>query len=317
MLANVARPCSTAATIVAKSSSRSTRSAASRATSVPLRPMATPMSASLQGRAVVDAVAGHRDDVAAACSARAMRSLSSGATRADHDRRRGRACAPSTASSAGRSVPSRTSLLGAERGRPRAAMARAVAGWSPVIMATRMPARPARGERVGGLRREAGPRSPSRPRSSRSRSTSSAVASASAVRQLAPGHRQDPQAPAGQPVDASHRGAGDRTAAGQDRVGSALHEQASCRTTHGHRVAVAGRRGTGAVGRGAVVVGDVDAAAASDVRSRPPSGRPRAIHDPSVVRRPGPSSTPGRSSRSHRAALDGRGRSRQRCRAGA
>ena len=46
MLANVARPCSTAATIVAKSSSSSTRSAASRATSVPDRPMAMPMSAS-------------------------------------------------------------------------------------------------------------------------------------------------------------------------------------------------------------------------------------------------------------------------------
>ena len=45
MFAYVARPCSTAAMMVAKSSSSSTRSAASRATSVPLSPMATPMSA--------------------------------------------------------------------------------------------------------------------------------------------------------------------------------------------------------------------------------------------------------------------------------
>lgn len=45
MFANVARPWSIAATIVAKSSSSSTRSAASRATSVPDRPIATPMSA--------------------------------------------------------------------------------------------------------------------------------------------------------------------------------------------------------------------------------------------------------------------------------
>ena len=51
---------------VAKSSSSSTRSAASRATSVPDRPIATPMSASLQRRAVVHAVAGHGHHVAAA-----------------------------------------------------------------------------------------------------------------------------------------------------------------------------------------------------------------------------------------------------------
>ena len=65
MLANVARPCSTAATMVAKSSSSRTRSAASRATSVPERAHGDADVGLLQGRAVVDAVAGHGDDVAA------------------------------------------------------------------------------------------------------------------------------------------------------------------------------------------------------------------------------------------------------------
>ena len=45
MLLTTPRPKPTAATIVAKLSSSSTMSAASRATSVPLRPMATPTSA--------------------------------------------------------------------------------------------------------------------------------------------------------------------------------------------------------------------------------------------------------------------------------
>jgi hypothetical protein len=43
MFTNVARPCSTPATMLANASSSSTRSAASRATSVPDRPIATPM----------------------------------------------------------------------------------------------------------------------------------------------------------------------------------------------------------------------------------------------------------------------------------
>ena len=66
MLAKIARPSSTAATIVAKLSSASTMSAASLETSVPVMPMATPMSAVFERGRVVDAVAGHRDDGAAA-----------------------------------------------------------------------------------------------------------------------------------------------------------------------------------------------------------------------------------------------------------
>ena len=59
------RPSSTASTIVAKLSSVSTMSAASLVTSVPVIPMAMPMSAALTAGRVVDAVARHRDHVAA------------------------------------------------------------------------------------------------------------------------------------------------------------------------------------------------------------------------------------------------------------
>ena len=85
MLVNVARPCSMAATIVAKSSSSSTRSAASRATSVPLRPMAMPMSAAWQRGPVVDAVAGHRDDVATRLERTGDAELVLGRDPGDHD----------------------------------------------------------------------------------------------------------------------------------------------------------------------------------------------------------------------------------------
>ncbi len=50
--------------IVANESSSSTITDASLATSVPVTPMATPMSARLRARGIVDAVAGHRDDLA-------------------------------------------------------------------------------------------------------------------------------------------------------------------------------------------------------------------------------------------------------------
>ena len=63
MFAKTARPSSIAATMLAKLSSSSTMSAASRATSVPLRPIAIPTSALRKCRCVVDAVAGHRDDL--------------------------------------------------------------------------------------------------------------------------------------------------------------------------------------------------------------------------------------------------------------
>ena len=82
MLAKIARPSSTAATIVAKLSSASTMSAASFETSVPVMPIATPMSAvfsagaSLTPSPVMATIAPSR------CSAFTIRSLCSGLTRA-------------------------------------------------------------------------------------------------------------------------------------------------------------------------------------------------------------------------------------------
>ena len=65
MLTKVARPCSMPATMVAKWSSSSTRSAASRATSVPDPAHGDADVGLVQRRAVVDAVAGHGHDVTA------------------------------------------------------------------------------------------------------------------------------------------------------------------------------------------------------------------------------------------------------------
>ena len=84
MFAKIARPSSTAVTIDAKLSSVRTMSAASFVTSVPVMPMATPMSAVLERRGVVDAVAGHGHDLASPLpeSVGTMRSLCSAVTRA-------------------------------------------------------------------------------------------------------------------------------------------------------------------------------------------------------------------------------------------
>ena len=70
--------------MVANESSRSTITAASLATSVPDRPIATPMSACLRAGRVVDAVSGHGDDATQrAGRPSTIRSLSAGATRAN------------------------------------------------------------------------------------------------------------------------------------------------------------------------------------------------------------------------------------------
>ena len=128
---------------VAKSSSSSTRSAASRATSVPDRPIATPMSASRRAGAVVDPVAGHRHHVARAPAAPGRcGACPRGSTRA--------ITTPSRSTSAPE-LGVVVGEVGARRPRARrrpssptsVAMAARVAGWSPVTIATWMPARPA------------------------------------------------------------------------------------------------------------------------------------------------------------------------------
>ena len=82
MLAKIARPSSTAATIVAKLSSASTMSAASFDTSVPVMPMAMPMSAFFSAGASFTPSPVIATTAPSRRSASTMRSLCSGLTRA-------------------------------------------------------------------------------------------------------------------------------------------------------------------------------------------------------------------------------------------
>ena len=85
MFAKMARPSSTAATIDAKLSSASTMSAASFDTSVPVMPMATPMSAFFSAGASLTPSPVMATIAPARCSASTIRSLCSGFTRAYTD----------------------------------------------------------------------------------------------------------------------------------------------------------------------------------------------------------------------------------------
>ena len=82
MLSKMARPSRTAATMVAKLSSSSTMSAASLATSVPVTPMATPMSARLSAGASLTPSPVMATTSPRACSALTMASFCSGEVRA-------------------------------------------------------------------------------------------------------------------------------------------------------------------------------------------------------------------------------------------
>ena len=127
------------ATIVAKRSSSSTRSAASRATSVPDFPIATPMFASCSAGASFTPSPVIATTWPRRRSATAMRSLSSGETRATTTPSWS-TISPSAWSSAGRSALVRTGSP-SRRSPTSVAMAAAVSGWSPVIMARRTWAR--------------------------------------------------------------------------------------------------------------------------------------------------------------------------------
>ena len=138
-MAKVVRPCSMAATIVAKLSSSSTRSAASRATSVPESPIAMPMFASWSAGASLTPSPVMATTCPRLRNARAIFNFSSGETRLTTIPSLS-INAPRTSSSCGSSLPSitRPSLINNPTSR---AIARAVAGWSPVTIATRIPAR--------------------------------------------------------------------------------------------------------------------------------------------------------------------------------
>ena len=104
----------------------------------------------LQRRRVVDAVAGHRDDVAVGLQrvddAQLVRRRDAGVDRASRARRRRSRPSSSASSSAPVSAGAPGSTM------PRsAAMRAAVRGWSPVIIITRMPARRASRDGHAGL----------------------------------------------------------------------------------------------------------------------------------------------------------------------
>ena len=163
MLAKIARPSSMAATMLAKLSSVSVIAAASRATSVPDRPIATPMSARRSAGASltpspVIATTWPRD-----CSASTIRSLCAGLTRAQTAMRSiSRASAAASSWSSSMPVTTRPSPS-----RPSSrAIASAVAGWSPVIIITRMPAR-RQASSAGSASGRGGSIMPTRPSSTR------------------------------------------------------------------------------------------------------------------------------------------------------
>lgn len=138
-LSKVMRPSCTAAYILTKLSSANTVSAASRATSVPLTPMATPTSATLRAGASLTPSPVMATTWPWDCRALTMRSLCSGVTLAKTD-----ACRTASRNSSSlrlsRSRPVRTGASGGEM-TSYWPIARAVRAWSPVIISTRMPAR--------------------------------------------------------------------------------------------------------------------------------------------------------------------------------
>ncbi len=132
------RPSSDAATMVAKLSSKMTISAASFETSVPVMLIATPISACLSAGASLTPSPVIATISPTSLSARTIRSLCSGETRAYTDTsfttlRR------SSSLICCRSLPMSVLALSPTIPRSRA-IALAVIGWSPVIITTRMPA---------------------------------------------------------------------------------------------------------------------------------------------------------------------------------
>ena len=135
MLRQMARPSRTASTMVAKLSSAMTMSAASRATSVPSLPMATPMWASRSAGAsftpspVIATMWPHR------LKAPTIRSFCSAVTRA---KTRTVSMHPSSPFSSSFSSSAPVSAMAPSSQRPSSfAMATAVSLWSPVIITAR------------------------------------------------------------------------------------------------------------------------------------------------------------------------------------
>ena len=139
MLSKMPRPSRTAATMVAKLSSARIILAASFVTSVPVRPIATPMSADFSAGASFTPSPVIATTLPSACRASTIFSLCSGATRAYTEVSRTVSRHP-CASSLLSSSPVRACAPGSTMPRSAAILA-AVMGWSPVIIITRIPAR--------------------------------------------------------------------------------------------------------------------------------------------------------------------------------
>jgi hypothetical protein len=140
MFSNTARPSSIAATMLAKLSSSRIRSAASLATSVPLMPMAMPMSAVFSAGASLTPSPVTATISPLFFSASTMRIFCSAATRA----KRISGASSASCSCVGDISRSCSPLItsgASPRTRPIwRAIARPVCGWSPVTMMIRMPA---------------------------------------------------------------------------------------------------------------------------------------------------------------------------------
>ena len=172
MLSLIRRPSRMAATIVLRSSSVSTISAASRAASVPLRPIATPTSARRSAGVSLMPSPVTTTTSSEAWNASTSRSFSAGVTRANTSWRAAvlrRALSSSSWSVA--PVTGCASPSSSER-----AMAEAVTGWSPVTIATLIPAPRACATEAAASGRS-GSWSPTRPTSSSSLSMSSSSGS--------------------------------------------------------------------------------------------------------------------------------------------
>ena len=189
MFSKIPRPSRTAATIVAKLSSARIIAPACRVTSVPVMPIATPMSADFSAGASFTPSPVIATTSPSAWSASTIRSLCSGDTRANTDVR------PHDVAPA-RRRPASSSSSPVAAGAPGSTMPRsaairsAVRGWSPVIIMTRMPARWAAATASAASGR-AGSMIPTTPHHTSSRSssasrTSPSTSSTASAAQLGP-----------------------------------------------------------------------------------------------------------------------------------
>ena len=177
MLPYTVRPSRTAETIVAKLSSVSTMSAAFFATSVPFLPIAQPMSAAFRAGASFTPSPVMAVTSFSLRNALIMRILCAGETRA-YTEHVCTVCKSASSERLSSSAPVITALFSMPS---RPAMAEAVAGWSPVIITGRMPAR-LHSETASAASGRGGSSSPMSPKKHSPLSAASSVSGQASVR---------------------------------------------------------------------------------------------------------------------------------------